>query len=194
MTQQAAGIGRSIDTVRAASHCGNSNCSQPTTAWMRKIRQQLPWQQSLAGSQTHALSSYWSSAQQDDLISTCFSQILITNCISNKKWATSDTAIIRLAKLSIINQNNAVLQQHSPEKTHTSQTSRTTQVSRYEKGKINLGQKVEQETVSASGISWAICKSAPRSRQITTPATHHSYKWWFQTSKKKKIKGSKGRL
>ena len=28
----------------------------------------------------------------------------------------------------------------------------------------------KQETVSGSGISWAICKSAPRSRQITTPA------------------------
>ena len=26
---------------------------------------------------------------------------------------------------------------------------------------------MEQETVSGSGISWAICKSAPRSRQIT---------------------------
>ena len=25
-----------------------------------------------------------------------------------------------------------------------------------------------------SGIRWAICKSAPRSRQITTPAPHHS--------------------
>jgi len=24
------------------------------------------------------------------------------------------------------------------------------------------------------GISWAICKSAPRSRQITTPTPHHS--------------------
>jgi len=33
---------------------------------------------------------------------------------------------------------------------------------------------VKQETVSGSGISWAICKSAPRSRQITTPALHHS--------------------
>jgi len=31
-----------------------------------------------------------------------------------------------------------------------------------------------QELVSGSGISWAICKSAPRSRQIATPATHHS--------------------
>ena len=33
---------------------------------------------------------------------------------------------------------------------------------------------LKQETVSVSGISWAICKSAPRSRQITTPAHHHS--------------------
>ena len=29
---------------------------------------------------------------------------------------------------------------------------------------------LKQETVSGCGISWAICKSAPRSRQITTPA------------------------
>ena len=28
--------------------------------------------------------------------------------------------------------------------------------------------------MSGSGISWAICKSAPRSRQITTPVPHHS--------------------
>jgi len=28
--------------------------------------------------------------------------------------------------------------------------------------------------VSGSGISWAICKSAPSSRQITMPAPHHS--------------------
>ena len=33
---------------------------------------------------------------------------------------------------------------------------------------------LKQETLSGSGISWAICKSAPRSRQITTPAAHHS--------------------
>jgi len=33
---------------------------------------------------------------------------------------------------------------------------------------------MNQETVSGSGISWAICKSAPRSRQITTPAPHYS--------------------
>ena len=33
---------------------------------------------------------------------------------------------------------------------------------------------LKQETVSGSGISWAICKSAPRSRQITMPSPHHS--------------------
>jgi len=33
---------------------------------------------------------------------------------------------------------------------------------------------LKQKTVSGSGISWAICKSAPCSRQITTPAPHHS--------------------
>ena len=33
---------------------------------------------------------------------------------------------------------------------------------------------LKQETVSGSGISWAVCKSAPRSRQITMPAPNHS--------------------
>ena len=33
---------------------------------------------------------------------------------------------------------------------------------------------LKQETVSRSGISWAVCKSAPRSRQITMPTPHHS--------------------
>ena len=33
---------------------------------------------------------------------------------------------------------------------------------------------LKQDTVSGSGISWAICKSASRSRQITMPAPHHS--------------------
>jgi len=33
---------------------------------------------------------------------------------------------------------------------------------------------LKQETVSGSGISWAIWKSAPRCRQITTPVHHYS--------------------
>ena len=46
-------------------------------------------------------------------------------------------------------------------------------MSRYQKGKTNLD-FLKQETVSGSGISWAIRKSAPSSRQITTSAPHHS--------------------
>jgi len=33
---------------------------------------------------------------------------------------------------------------------------------------------LKQETVGGSGISWAICKSAPHHRQIPMPAPHHS--------------------
>jgi len=33
---------------------------------------------------------------------------------------------------------------------------------------------LKQETVSGTGISWAVCKSASRSRQITMSAPHHS--------------------
>ena len=50
--------------------------------------------------------------------------------------------------------------------------SKTTQVSRYQKSKTSLD--FTEETVSGSGISWAIWKSAPRSRQITLPAPHRS--------------------
>jgi len=34
---------------------------------------------------------------------------------------------------------------------------------------------MKQETVSGNGISWAICMSASRSRQITMPVPHHSF-------------------
>jgi len=47
-------------------------------------------------------------------------------------------------------------------------------VSQYQKGKNNLATLLKEETVIGSGISWAICKSATHSRQITTPAPHHS--------------------
>jgi len=46
-------------------------------------------------------------------------------------------------------------------------------VSRYEKGKTNLD-LTEARDSECSGISWAICKSAHCSSQITTPAPHHS--------------------
>ena len=47
----------------------------------------------------------------------------------------------------------------------------STQVSQYQKGKpIWILRKQE----SGSGISWVICKSASRFRQIAVPASHHS--------------------
>ena len=48
-----------------------------------------------------------------------------------------------------------------------------TRVSRCQKSKTNLD-FTEPRTVSGSGISWAIYKSAPHPRQIITPAPHHS--------------------
>jgi len=41
------------------------------------------------------------------------------------------------------------------------------------KSKTNMD-LLEQETVSGNGTSWAIYKSAPRPRQITMLAPHHS--------------------
>ena len=53
--------------------------------------------------------------------------------------------------------------------THTRLTalfSGTTRVSQYQKRKTNLNFTEARDCVSGSGITWAICKSAPRSRQI----------------------------
>jgi len=52
--------------------------------------------------------------------------------------------------------------------------SRTTWVSRHQKGKP-FWILLKQEMMGGSGISWTICKSfAPHSRQITMPVPHHS--------------------
>jgi len=55
--------------------------------------------------------------------------------------------------------------------------SRTTWVSRYQKGKVSLdlNEARDDEVLGCSGMSWTICKqSAPRSRQMTTPTPHYS--------------------
>ena len=49
----------------------------------------------------------------------------------------------------------------------------TTRVGQYQKVKL-IWILLKQETVSGGDISWAICKYTPRTRQITTPAPHHS--------------------
>jgi len=64
---------------------------------------------------------------------------------------------------------------HTHTHTHTfnGPFSGTARVSRYQKVKP-IWILLKQETVSGSGISWAICKSASRSRHITMPAHNHS--------------------
>ena len=55
--------------------------------------------------------------------------------------------------------------------------SRTTWVSRYQKGKtsLDLNEARDYRVWDGSGISWTICKQpAPHFRQITTPTPHHS--------------------
>ena len=53
--------------------------------------------------------------------------------------------------------------------------SMTTWVSQYQKNKTILGlNEAIDGVLGCSGISWTICKqSAPRSRQLTTPTSHH---------------------
>ena len=64
--------------------------------------------------------------------------------------------------------------------THTSTRTRLTALCRGLPGSASTRKVkpiwilLKQETAGGSGISWAICKSAPRSEQITTPAPHHS--------------------
>jgi len=56
-----------------------------------------------------------------------------------------------------------ILQKLTHTHTFNGPFSETTQVSRYQKGKTNVD--FIEETVSGSRVSWAICKSAPLSRQ-----------------------------
>jgi len=55
--------------------------------------------------------------------------------------------------------------------------SRTTWVSRYQKGKtsLDLNEARDDGVLECTGISWTICKqSMPRSKQITTPTPYRS--------------------
>jgi len=58
--------------------------------------------------------------------------------------------------------------------THTRLTALCPGLPRWAGTRKSIWILLKQEIVSGSGISWAICKSASRSRQITMPAPHHS--------------------
>ena len=69
-----------------------------------------------------------------------------------------------------------------PDNTHThpfnGPLSRTTRVSRYQKGKP-IWILLKQYTVSGSGISWALCKSAPCCRQTRQHPTTQFFTGWM---------------
>jgi len=80
-----------------------------------------------------------------------------------------------LADLHKLDEYSTTVNNNSNNNTHpfNGPLSGTTRVSRYQKGKTNLD-FTEARDSEWHGISWAVCKSAHRSRQITTPAPHHS--------------------
>jgi len=72
-----------------------------------------------------------------------------------------------------VNNTNVCALTHTRTHPFNGPFSGTTRVSRYQKGKP-IWILLKQELVSGSGISWTVCKSAPCTTQITTPAPHHS--------------------
>jgi len=93
----------------------------------------------------------------------------------------SEAYIVKVIQYAIYISRLKIIYTHTHARTHARNNththpfngpfSGTTQMSSYQKGKP-IWILLKQETVSGSGISWAICKSAPCYRQTTTPAPH----------------------
>ena len=106
----------------------------------------------------------------------CLEQVTATRPISQQFQLIQISCINPPVCSSLISTVHLPPSNHPHTHTHTpfnGPLSGTTQVSRYQKGKTNL------DFTEARDSEWqwhqlAICKSAPRSRQITTPAPHHS--------------------
>ena len=130
------------------------------------VRTQWQWTQmrlQINGRQIHA-------SGNDDDRTFCERTSLVVGTMSCSSW-TADTQETHLqSSATAYRPRNALYTHTHPFNGHLS---RTTRVSRYQKGKP-IWISLKQETVSGSGIRWAICKSAPSSSQITTPVPHHS--------------------
>ena len=128
----------------------------------------------------------WCSATwQQWLAFTAYTRWVSLQCVQLKTRFLPDVAKCRRC----LRQDHVAVHSHADLTTWHTHThpfngpfSGTTRVSRYQKDKINVSTRkvkpiwilLKQETVSGSGISWVICTSASRSRQITMPAPNHS--------------------
>jgi len=102
----------------------------------------------------------------------------MTNKTVQENTDKKNSIQIRKSKQPEIQQNKTTVLQHSARKRGglILQTSRA-HTGLYQKGKTSLDLDGARAygVLGCSGISSTICKqSAPRSRQITTPASHHS--------------------
>ena len=88
-------------------------------------------------------------------------------------YGSASTLTIVIDAVTVTARHSSQTHTHTHTQPFNGSLSRTTRVSQHQKGKP-IWILLKQEAVSGSGISWTICKSAPRSRQITTPAPHHS--------------------
>jgi len=126
----------------------------------------------------HILFYFWQSegSQQE----TCSSVAITMFIIQQGTMLNNITHIYSLCKLYIANVSRKqwlTRCSRQPLRCYITPThpfkgpfSGTTRVSRYQKGKTNLDFTEARD----SGISWAVCKSASRFRQITMPVPHHS--------------------
>ena len=91
---------------------------------------------------------------------------------SNTQITTLTTAVLMLLGFSAPWVHLGWLQEYTHTHTHTRLTALFLGLPRWAgTRKVKpIWILLKQETVSGSGISWAICKSAPCSRQTTTPA------------------------
>jgi len=82
------------------------------------------------------------------------------------------SALYTGCKLAFNKIHSAQQQQQQQQQLFNGPLSGTTWLNQYQKGKTNLD-LLEQEIVSGSGVSRAICKSAHCPRQITMPVPYH---------------------
>jgi len=94
------------------------------------------------------------------LLNTHDFPILLTRFIESPPWTRHSSGQLWLQCIIIVIECIKHTHMHTTVLRPSWILSRTTQVSWHQKGKTNLD-LLEQEIVNGSGISWAICNSAP---------------------------------